>query len=389
LKQILVISGFDRYFQIVKCFRDEDQRANRQPEFTQIDIEMAFVDEKDVFTMTEGLFVDIFRKTLGVEINRPFPIISYDEAMKKYGTDKPDLRFDLQLKDSTLIFTSIELNFMRDIIDAGGSVVGFKLSSDCNLSRKGLDNLTDEFKKSGGKGIVWIKHSEGTLKSPIAKFLDDNIKSLIIESFSLSEGETILLAADTEKKIYELMGTLRLKVAERFGLQEKSDERFKFVWVNRFPLFDTDKETGTLVAKHNPTAAPLPEHIDLLEKDPMKIRAKQYDLVINGEEIAGGSIRINKRALQERVFNVLSLSKERMQEQFGFLLDALEYGAPPHGGIAVGFDRVVMILCGTNSIQDVIAFPKTTSATCLMSNAPSPVSQRQLDELCLKISKNP
>jgi len=389
LKQILVIAGFDRYFQIVKCFRDEDQRANRQPEFTQIDIEMSFVDQDDVFKMTEGLFENIFFKTIGVEIRRPFPIISYDEAYSKYGTDKPDLRFDLELHDISEIFSSIELNFIRDVIDSGGSVVGFKLTEDCKLSRKGIDNLTEEFKTIGGKGLIWIKYIDGNIKSSISKFLNDNLNSQIIEKFSLNEGETILIASDAKDKIFETMGGLRLKVANMFNLMDKSDEKYKFLWVDRFPLFDIDNETDNLVAKHNPTAAPLDEFIGNLTEDPLKIRAKQYDLVINGEEAAGGSIRINKRSLQERVFNLLGMDEKNMQEQFGFLLNALEYGAPPHGGIAVGFDRVIMSLCGTNSIQDVIAFPKTTRATCLMSNAPSVVSEKQLNELHIKLKSIP
>lgn len=390
-KQILMVSGMDRYVQICKCFRDEDLRADRQPEFTQIDLEMSFVEEKDVFNVVEGVICDIWKQSKNVELPQPFKVMSYDEAMQTYGSDKPDLRIkgELKISDITEIVKATEFKVFVDAISANGIVAGIKLSGQ-DVTRKIIDGLTDYVKTLKFGGLGYIKYNaDGTTASPMLKFLSEEIQAGIKSNFNAAGGDVVFILSGEKKKVLSGLGNLRLKLAEQFSLID--DTRDEFLWVNDFPLFGYDEESGTIAAEHHAFTMPHDADISKLEigsKDPKanieqltSIRATCYDMVCNGSEFGSGSIRIHRSDIQEMVFNVLELTKEEQEEKFGFLLGAFKYGAPPHGGFALGFDRIIATLCGTKDIRETIAFPKTTSAVGLMDNSPSPVDARQLNDL--------
>lgn len=387
-KQILMISGFDRYVQIVKCFRDEDLRSDRQPEFTQIDVEMSFVDREDIISVTEGLFSKLWKEILGIDIPVPFPRLTYSEAMSRFGSDKPDLRYELELVEISNVFRNSQLKIFQETLASNGIIAGLNAKGCANYSRKQIDELTEITKKFGGKGLIWIKKIDGTINSPIAKFLDDVSLEQLQKQTKLENGDLLLIVADLWEKCYSILGVLRKEIAKRNGLLDKAKDKFSFLWVVDFPLFEYDEEEKRLIAKHHPFTAPMDEDLYLLETEPLKVRAKSYDIVVNGEEIGGGSIRNHNPELQEKIFRLLNLSEDDIQNKFAFLLEALKYGAPPHGGIAIGLDRLVMTLTGTDNIRDVIAFPKTTSGLALMENCPSFVDDAQLRELGIKIAEN-
>ncbi len=383
-KQILMVSGFDRYYQIVKCFRDEDLRADRQPEFTQIDVEMSFVHEEDIFSMMEGLMKDVFKKVKNIDIEIPLRRLTFDEAMEKYGSDKPDLRFGLEMTTLNEVVKSSEFRVFKDTIENGGIVTSLLAKGCGDYTRNQLDVLTDFVKKLGAGGLIWMRVKENTLEAPIAKFLKDEEKQGIINTLNAENGDLIFIISGKKLKALSIMGALRLEMARRLDLI-KNEEKPNLIWVTDFPLFEWDDETQRYYAMHHPFTSPKLEDVEKLEKEPGKVRARAYDLVLNGNEIAGGSIRIHDSSLQSKMFNALGISSEEAEEKFGFLLEAFKYGAPPHGGIAFGLDRMVMLLTGNSSIRDVIAFPKTTSGISLMDGAPSPVSNEQLRELHIKI----
>ena len=385
-KQILMIAGFDRYFQIVKCFRDEDLRKDRQPEFTQIDIEMSFVDESDVMDVSENLVKKIYKEIKGKELKSEFPRMSYQEAQSKYGNDKPDLRFDLSITVLTDVFNETQFNAFSSVIDDEGIIAGLCVEGADRFSRKQIDKVTDFVKNHGAKGLVWLKHQEDTLEGPIVKFLSDKEISEVIQKTKSKNNDIIFIVAGKEEETFSILGELRLYLGEYLDLLDKTKD--SFLWIIDFPMLEFDHEENRFVARHHPFTSPITKDIDLLEKEPTKVKARAYDLVMNGNEIAGGSIRIHQASLQQRVFQMLGISKQEAEDKFGFLLTALEYGAPPHGGIAFGFDRLAMLLANANSLRDVIAFPKTTSALSLMDGSPSPVSEKQLSELGLRLELN-
>jgi len=383
MKQLLMVSGMDRYYQIVRCFRDEDLRANRQPEFTQIDIEMSFVDIDDVIDINEKLIYKVFKEIKGIEVQLPIMRMSYEEAMDRYGSDKPDLRFGFELKDISDIVKKSEFKVFSDTLENGGSIRGINIKGyGDRFTRKDISKLEDYVKTYRAKGLAWIKINEEGLTSPIAKFLKEDELRGILERMEGEEGDLLLFVADKPSVVYSSLGNLRIEVAKKLDIIDK--ENFKFVWVTEFPLFEYDEEANRFVAKHHPFTHPVDEDINLLESNPEKVRAKAYDLVINGEEAGGGSIRINNSQLQERMFKALGFTMEEAWDKFGFLLEAFKYGTPPHGGIAFGFDRLIMILTDRDNIRDVIAFPKTQSATCMLTKAPTHVSDDQLKELHIK-----
>jgi aspartyl-tRNA synthetase len=376
-KQILMISGFDRYFQIVRCFRDEDLRADRQPEFTQIDIEMSFAEEADVFELNEGLMAAVF-KIIGVEVERPFPRLTYQESMDKYGTDKPDLRFGMEIQDLTEIGSSLESEIIKKALAAGGFLKGLVLEGGGGYSRSQLDNFNKKAQELGGKGVIGIKKTGG-FKSSLK--VEEASLSLIWTKLQAKDEDLVILVADERETAVKVLGELR----EDFYRNQGEDEKlYKFAWVTDFPLLEWSEEEGRLVSMHHPFTSPREDDLEFLEKEPQKVRAKAYDLVLNGVEIGGGSIRIHNLNIQKRAFKALGLSEEEVEAKFGFFLEALEYGVPPHGGIALGFDRIVMILAGEESIREVIPFPKTTSALCLLTGSPARVDDKQLGELGLK-----
>jgi aspartyl-tRNA synthetase len=383
-KQLLMVSGFDRYFQIVRCFRDEDLRADRQYEFTQIDVEMSFADEDDVFTMMEGLMKQLFLETLNVKIDTPFPQLTYREAMETYGSDKPDLRFELKMSNLNNIFKESGFKVFSDTIKKGGIVSGLNAFDCGNYTRNQLDVLTDFVKKLGAGGLIWIRVTDNGLDSPTMKFLTDEEKKNIINALNANPGDLLLLISGEWKKALTVMGYLRLEMVRRMNLIKQHSEP-KLLWITDFPLFEFNDEEKRLVAMHHPFTSPKDSDIRLMETEPLKVHAKAYDLVLDGNEIAGGSIRIFSKELQSKMFKTLGISKEEAEEKFGFLMNAFKYGAPPHGGIAFGFDRMVMLFAGENSIRDVIAFPKTSSGLSLMDGSPSLVDDEQLKELHLRV----
>ncbi|MGA7105622.1 MAG: aspartate--tRNA ligase [Candidatus Deferrimicrobiaceae bacterium] len=383
-KQILMVAGYDRYAQIVKCFRDEDLRADRQPEFTQIDVEMSFIDREDLFQMMEGLMARVFRDVLGVDVPLPFPRMGYREAMDRFGVDKPDTRFGLEITDYTKELGDTGFRVFADIVGKGGVIRGITAPGEGEASRSELAALEEVAKVGGARGLSWWKVSESGLASPIAKhFRSDQLDALLARS-GARPGDLILVVADEYLIACDSLARLRLHIGEKAGLIDRS--RHVFLWVTDFPLLEWDPEERRYVAMHHPFTAPLDEDLPLLDTDPGKARAKAYDLVLNGAEIGGGSIRIHRRDVQSKMFELLSIGPEEASRKFGFLLEALEYGAPPHGGIAFGLDRLAMILSGVKSLRDVIAFPKTQKATCLMTDAPSPVDPKQLRELHIRVT---
>ncbi len=379
-KQILMIAGFDRYFQIVRCFRDEDLRADRQPEFTQIDIEMSFAEETDVFDLNEGLMAAVFQ-IIGVKVERPFPRLTYQESMELYGTDKPDLRFGMEIQDLTGIAPSLDSELIKKALSEGGVLKGLVLEGGGGYSRSHLDNFNKKAQELGGKGVIWIKKLEG-FKSSLK--IEEASLGQIWTELQAKDEDLALLVADEWETAVKVLGELR----RDFYLNQGEDENlYKFAWVTDFPLLEWSDEEGRLVSMHHPFTSPHEEDLEFLEKEPQKVRAKAYDLVLNGVEIGGGSIRVHDLDIQKRAFKVLGLSQEEVEAKFGFFLEALEFGVPPHGGIALGFDRIVMILAGEESIREVIPFPKTTSALCLLTGSPTAVDDNQLGELGLKKTK--
>ncbi len=384
-KQILMVSGFDRYFQIVKCFRDEDLRAQRQPEFTQIDLEMSFVREDDVINMIEGLMVEIFKEVLGKEVSAPFPRLAYKDAMNLYGCDAPDLRFDMTIKEITDLAEKSDFKVFKSVAEAGNQIRGINATGCGTLSRKDIDGLTTFVNQFGAKGLAWFKVDENGLTSQIAKFFNDELQKEIIERFNAVPGDLLLFVADKESVASQALSQLRLNIAKSNGMI--NEEEFNLSWVVDFPLVGYNDEMDSYDSLHHPFTSPHPDDVEFLEERPLDVRARAYDLVLNGVELGGGSIRIHKQDIQKKIFTLLNIDEATAQERFGFLLDALKYGAPPHGGLALGLDRMVTLLLGLDDIREVIAFPKTQKATCLMVDAPSDVDEKQLNDLGLSLQK--
>jgi aspartyl-tRNA synthetase len=382
-KQILMVAGIERYYQIARCFRDEDLRADRQPEFTQIDLELSFSDRDEILALMESMLDAIFHSVKGIRLSSPFPRLSYQEAMDRYGSDKPDLRFGLEIHDVSALVAGATFQVFREALARKGVVKAMVLEGKATLSRKELDELTEAAKGLGAKGLAWVKISPAGFDSPIVKFLGDSLLRNISDALSAKPGDLLIFVADQEKVARDILGGMRLQIAERFQLI--AADQFRFVWITDFPLLEFDEAEQRYVAMHHPFTSPMDEDLPLLETEPGAVRAKAYDLVLNGSEIGGGSIRIHRPEVQNKMFKLLGIDPESAQEKFGFLLEAFEYGAPPHGGIAFGLDRLVMILSGADTIRDVIAFPKTQKAICLLSDAPSTVTAQQLKELHIKI----
>lgn len=383
-KQLLMVSGMERYFQIVRCFRDEDLRADRQPEFTQIDCEMSFVNIDDVLEINERLLKTIFKETLDVDIPLPVTRMTYKEAMERFGSDKPDVRFGFELVNLSDIVKDCEFRVFASAVESGGSVRAINVKgSEDKFSRKDITRLEDYIKDYGAKGLAWIKVTSEGVTSPIAKFFTEEEMEAILKAMDGSQGDLILFVADKDKVVFDSLGHLRVQVAKTLDILDKDE--FKLVWITEFPLFEYDEEENRYVAVHHPFTSPMDEDIEFLETNPERVRAKAYDIVLNGYEIGGGSIRIHTSQLQEKMFKALGFSKEEAEEKFGFLLDAFKYGTPPHGGIAYGLDRLVMILAQEDNIRQVIAFPKTQNATCPMTNAPTFADEKQLEELSIRV----
>ncbi len=382
-KQLLMLGGFDRYYQIVRCFRDEDLRADRQPEFTQIDVEMSFVTEEDVMGVTEEMMAALFQDVLGIELQRPFKRLTYEEATGRFGLDKPDCRFGLELKDISDIVAHAEFKAFADVVRGGGLVKAINAKGCMNLSRKEIDDLAGFVAVYKAKGLAWIKVRPDAWQSPIAKFFSDQEKESLRRRLDMEPGDLVFFVADQPKVVNEALGHLRNHLGHKLGLVD--DDQTDFLWVTEFPLMEYDEDEKRYVAIHHPFTAPLEEDLQYLTEDPLAVRSRAYDLVLNGAEIGGGSIRNHHFAVQKRVFESLGMDAETYEEKFGFMLEALDFGAPPHGGIALGFDRLVMLMAKESSIRDVIAFPKTQKATCLLTGAPCEAAPDQLEELSLKV----
>jgi len=385
-KQLLMVGGVDRYYQICRCFRDEDLRADRQPEFTQIDIEMSFVDKEDIYALAEELMSSIFKTCLDIDIETPFPRMNYSEAMERYGTDKPDTRFGMELHTITDIVKESEFKVFRSAIEAGGVIKSMVVKGGADISRKDIDGLTDYIGDFGAKGLAWMKMNEGELQSSIAKFFTAEIKKQLIRECSIEEGDIIFIVADRKQVANASLDALRRKTARDRNLVPEGV--YNFLWVDEFPLFFYNEDEKRYESEHHPFTGIHEEDIPLLDDDPLKVRSLSYDIVLNGYELGSGSIRIHRSEIQEKVFRLLSLSEEDIRTRFGFFVDALRFGTPPHGGIAPGFDRIVMLLMGTDNIRDVIAFPKTQKASCLMTGAPGRVDPDQLRDLRLKSTED-
>ena len=382
-KQLFMISGFDRYYQIVRCFRDEDLRADRQPEFTQIDIEMSFVGEDDVMNLSEGMMAQLFKEILGIKLKRPFSQLTYEEAVGRYGLDKPDTRFGFELKDISDIVAGSNFKVFANAVKKGGIVKALNAKGCIDFSRKEIDDLTEFVAVYRAKGMAWIKVKEDKWQSPITKFFSDEEKHALAERIEMEPGDLIFFVADQPKVVNEALGHLRNHLGKTLGLIDENE--YHFLWVTRFPMFEYDETEKRLQALHHPFTSPLEEDYERLKDEPLSVNSRAYDLVLNGFEIGGGSIRIHQRSIQEKIFEALNMDRKTYEGKFGFLLEALDSGAPPHGGIAIGYDRLVMLMCGESSIRDVIAFPKTQKAACLLTEAPSETSKTQLDELYLKL----
>ena len=383
-KQLLMCSGCDRYFQLAKCFRDEDLRADRQPEFTQIDMELSFVDVDDVIDVNERLLEKLFREILGVEVSLPIPRMTWQEAMDRYGSDKPDIRFGMELRDVTEAVKDSEFAVFKGAIENGGTVRGINAKGQGGMPRKKIDKLVSFAKDFGAKGLAYIAIQEdGTVKSSFAKFMTEEEMKALIDAMEGENGDLLLFAADKNKVVWDVLGNLRLELARQMDLLDKSE--YKFIWITEFPLLEWSEEENRYTAMHHPFTMPMEEDLQYIDSDPGRVRAKAYDIVLNGNEIGGGSVRIFNPEIQSKMFEVLGFTPERAQEQFGFLLTAFKYGVPPHAGLAYGLDRLVMLMAKQDSIRDVIAFPKVKDASDLMTEAPTPVDQKQLDELGLAI----
>jgi aspartyl-tRNA synthetase len=382
-KQLLMVAGFDRYYQIVRCFRDEDLRSDRQPEFTQVDLEMAFIDEDSVMGIFEGMMKKLFSEIMGLDISLPIERLEYQVAMDRFGTDRPDMRFGMELQDIGPVAARSEFKIFTQTLESQGMVKALRVRAGADFySRKKIDELAGVAVKHRAKGLAWIKITEKGWQSSLDKFFTDDDKTAINSACDAQPGDLILIVADQKRVANEALGAIRLAVARQLNLIK---DKFSFVWITKFPLFEYDETEKRLSAVHHPFTAPMEEDLHLLDSRPEQVRARAYDLVLNGTEIGGGSVRIHSTAMQEKIFRILGISQEAAQMKFGFLLEALKYGAPPHGGMALGFDRLVAIMTGVDSIREVIAFPKTTSGACLLTEAPSQVDEEQLKELGLKV----
>ena len=385
-KQLLMCSGYDRYFQIARCYRDEDLRADRQPEFTQIDMELSFVDVDDVIDVNERLLAKLFKEVIGVDVQLPIQRMTYKEAMERFGSDKPDLRFGMELCDVTDVVKDCEFVVFKNAIEAGGSVRGINAEGQGAMPRKKIDALVDFAKGYGAKGLAYIAiHEDGTMKSSFAKFMREEEMQALVAKMNGKPGDLLLFAADKSKLVYDVLGALRLEIADQLGLLHKDE--YRFVWITEFPLLEWSEELGRYQAMHHPFTMPMEEDLQYIESDPGRVRAKAYDIVLNGTEIGGGSVRIHQDDIQEMMFKALGFTMERAYDQFGFLLNAFKYGVPPHAGLAYGLDRLVMLMAQEDSIRDVIAFPKVKDASCLVSEAPNTVDAKQLEELGIAIAK--
>ena len=384
LKQIMMVSGIDKYFQIAKCFRDEDLRADRQPEFTQIDIEMSYITEEDIYVLVEGMLKRVFKETLGLDIPAPFPKMTYDEAMDKYGSDKPDLRYGLELVNVTELMKQTPFKVFLDAIAKGGIIKGLKAEGCAKFSRMEMDTLTEFVKQFGAKGLAWFKVTAGGIESPIAKFFEKPVQDELVKRFGAKDGDLIMLIADKPFTTNQCLDFLRRHMAEKLGLIDPN--KFVFTWIVDFPLFMWNEEEKRFEPAHHPFTAPKTDDLSAFDRDLGAIKARAYDIVLNGVELGGGSIRIHNREMQAKVFKTIGISDEQANSRFGFLLEAFEYGAPPHGGVALGLDRMLMLMFKESSIRDVIVFPKTQKGQCLLTNAPSDVDEKQLRELHIKVN---